>query len=411
MELVDDPNHVTFYVPCHFDQSQVESIAPFLEDWGGKIFMYQWHPSSSKMLKYWKENFPKLEIETFSVESLVKSLVNETRKVIFLLTASLAPEFAFGRLQVKLFTLLKQAFPEVIADVAAIGHCMYGCYSCSSSQHKIPLYFTRFFRGTLPYQLSDIQALYFHTNGKEKFVLVAPSTGETSLMQHKHLLEKMLQLQQAGTHRFVFKLHPSAFVEKSYDMDDEVDNREWKSLTFVRENFVVVDEKYHCILPFLQGAEIIICDLQSTVPFAALYFSPKVVCSFRAPDDVNRHYDENYLANLNLWTSSIELEALLTNPPPPKGEKAFFHFQYGEVDGKEHLKYAKLSNWPTGEDCNVTLKPVNFDKVVSNIKTSWDKVLKEAQQDPDKGVLKDCLYAMGLTIPKFGDEQGAGLVT
>lgn len=42
------------------------------------------------------------------------------------------------------------------------------------------------------------------------------------------------------------------------------------------ENFKVTDETQPCLLPFLEACDIIICDLHSTVPFMASYFSPKV---------------------------------------------------------------------------------------------------------------------------------------
>jgi hypothetical protein len=40
---------------------------------------------------------------------------------------------------------MQAQFPSTLVDVMPLGHCMYGCDSCSVREHQIPLFFTRFF--------------------------------------------------------------------------------------------------------------------------------------------------------------------------------------------------------------------------------------------------------------------------
>ena len=67
-------------------------------------------------------------------------------QVVFLLTASMNPDYGtFGLAQKKILEAIKDALPERVRAVNVIGHCMYGCASCSGVEHKVPLYFTRYF--------------------------------------------------------------------------------------------------------------------------------------------------------------------------------------------------------------------------------------------------------------------------
>lgn len=79
-----------------------------------------------------------IDVLDFSIENIVKSLLAEKRKVVFLMTASL--DYGFGKAQLAMLRALKDAFPTTVVDVCLIGHCMYGCPSCSLSEHKIPIY-------------------------------------------------------------------------------------------------------------------------------------------------------------------------------------------------------------------------------------------------------------------------------
>jgi len=67
-------------------------------------------------------------------------------QVVFLLTGSMNPDYGvFGLTQKRILDAVKDALPERIRAVNVIGHCMYGCASCSGVEHKVPLYFTRYF--------------------------------------------------------------------------------------------------------------------------------------------------------------------------------------------------------------------------------------------------------------------------
>eukprot|EP00997_Jenningsia_sp_PLL12_P002939 NODE_1526_length_1138_cov_14.489440_g1242_i0.p1 GENE.NODE_1526_length_1138_cov_14.489440_g1242_i0~~NODE_1526_length_1138_cov_14.489440_g1242_i0.p1 ORF type:complete len:127 (-),score=16.07 NODE_1526_length_1138_cov_14.489440_g1242_i0:604-984(-) len=38
-----------------------------------------------------------------------------------------------------------------------MGHCMYGCQSCSIASHNVPLFFTRYCLGTLGFTSTDVR--------------------------------------------------------------------------------------------------------------------------------------------------------------------------------------------------------------------------------------------------------------
>ena len=87
-----------------------------------------------------------------SLNSLASSGSNGSQEakrlhqVVFLLTASMNVDYGtFGLTQKKILDAVKEALPERVRAVNVIGHCMYGCASCSGVEHKVPLYFTRYF--------------------------------------------------------------------------------------------------------------------------------------------------------------------------------------------------------------------------------------------------------------------------
>lgn len=73
----------------------------------------------------------------------------QQHQVVFLLTGSMNLEYGvFGPMQKMILKAIKNALPERVRGVNFIGHCMYGCACCSGAEHKVPLYFTRYFRKT-----------------------------------------------------------------------------------------------------------------------------------------------------------------------------------------------------------------------------------------------------------------------
>lgn len=143
---------------------------------------------------------------------------------------------------------------------------------------------------SLPYTPEDVKKWYFDTpcpllkDGPApkdvKTVLVAASTGETSILVQRPILDHMYALQHVHrTHRFVWKLHPSNYNIGDYDVNYAPHAEELKNLTFIRSSFEVTDEWKPSLLPFLKTFPILLCDLHSTVAFMASYFAPKVLHS------------------------------------------------------------------------------------------------------------------------------------
>jgi hypothetical protein len=88
------------------------------------------------------------------------------------------------------------------------------------------------------------------------------------------ILNFLLELQQAGKYRFVFKLHPACFNTKDYNLDDPLERDELDNVQFLLKNFVVTSEEQPCLLPFYEAFEVILCDLHSSVgyvPFVKSY--------------------------------------------------------------------------------------------------------------------------------------------
>ena len=120
-----DEFNVSVYVPCHFDYSQLEYVAPFLLRHGGKVFMYRWHTHKPRM----EAAFRQLAVPVlpFTLEALVRAVFSETRPVVFLLTAAVGNEHGFGASQHRFLSALQGLFPDRIRAVSVVGHCMYSC--------------------------------------------------------------------------------------------------------------------------------------------------------------------------------------------------------------------------------------------------------------------------------------------
>jgi len=180
--------------PCHYDLSQVETCAPFLDRYGGVVFVYDWNVAKDQITDYYKRQYPDgwVKVVPFSLRNILDSIrhldhrlerqddshptannnstqeansgsngslnslassgsngsqeAKRLHQVVFLLTASMNVDYGtFGLTQKKILDAVKEALPERVRAVNVIGHCMYGCASCSGVEHKVPLYFTRYF--------------------------------------------------------------------------------------------------------------------------------------------------------------------------------------------------------------------------------------------------------------------------
>ncbi|KAI8602789.1 Endonuclease/exonuclease/phosphatase [Dissophora ornata] len=321
-----------------------------------------------------------------SSASTASNYAGEAKKqhqVVFLLTASMNPDYGvFGLTQKMILDAVKDALPERVQAVNVIGHCMYGCASCSGVEHKVPLYFTRYFNKTLPYTAHDILSLYTaHKTGSlfnsAHAVLVAPSCGSTSMLAQKPLIQLFHRLEKTGRWKFIWKMHPTSLQLDGYDTEDPsgIEQMELENVKFILANFTVTQDEHACLLPFMEALDVIITDLHSSVPFIATYFTPKVILSYFNDADYGtpeRH--QEFMDQLNTFVEPEELEALLNNLPTAKGDPSFFHTQYGHVDGKEDLRFGNLAKWPT-EQIEPS-QPFLYRQAMAQIALEWKKAYK-----------------------------------
>ncbi|KAG0031985.1 hypothetical protein BGZ81_000155 [Podila clonocystis] len=445
--LSTHPNHkVKIFIPCHYDLSQVETCAPFLDRYGGVVLVYDWNVAKDVITEYYRRQYPDgwVKVLPFSLRNIMDSIKHldhrlnrydpptptptspggnqgqtsssttlangsngsissvhsvssnssdacpkKQHQVVFLLTASMNPDYGtFGLTQKKILDAIKDALPQRVRAVNIIGHCMYGCASCSGVEHKVPLYFTRYFNKSLPYTASDVLSMY--TNKTSAIpplhtVLVAPSCGSTSIIAQKPLIQLFHRLEQTGNWKFVWKMHPTSLHLDGYDLSDTSggEQREYENVKFILEHFTVTQEEHACLLPFMEAFEIIITDLHSSVPFIATYFTPKIILSYFNDADYGipeRHPE--FMDQLNTFVEPEELEALLNHLPTPKGDPSFFHTQYGHVDGEEDLRFGNLAGWPTEQ-----IEPSSvfqYRQAMGQLAVSWKGVWKEmTEQYPD----------------------------
>ncbi|KAF9439054.1 hypothetical protein BGZ76_000536 [Entomortierella beljakovae] len=419
------------HLPCHYDLSQVETSAPFLDRYGGVVFVYDWNLAKDTITEYYRQQYPDgwVKVMPFSLRniliatrdldhrqdryensedgtsnhfcsqtnnnndnskdgvlrngsthaesysspvspwgscSLLQHDVKKIHQVVFLLTASMNPDYGvFGPMQKQLLEAVKEALPERVGAINVIGHCM------------------------LPYTAQDILALYAApktgVSNSARSVLVAPSCGSTSILAQKPLIQLLHRLEMAGQWRFIWKLHPSSLQLDGYNTEDtsSSDNIELENVKFVLDNFTVTHEEYACLLPFMEAFDIVITDLHSSVPFIATYFTPKVIISYFNDADYGapvRH--KEFVEQLNTFVQPEELEALLNTLPAPKGDPSFFHSQYGNVDGKEDLRFGNLAGWPTTQI--KPKQPLNFRSTTAQIAIEWKNIYKATTKEhPD----------------------------
>ncbi|KAG0079029.1 hypothetical protein BGZ90_003738 [Linnemannia elongata] len=430
-------NHkVKIFIPCHYDLSQVETCAPFLDRYGGVVFVYDWNVAKDTIMDYYRRQYPDgwVKVVPFSLRNILDAIKNldhrlersplshtedpigstngsnaslysvsspggtsssalyeakRQHQVVFLLTGSMNPDYGvFGLTQKRILDAVKDALPERVRAVNVIGHCMYGCASCSGAEHKVPLYFTRYFNKSLPYTAQDVRNIYTPnlstaapTSNSAHAVLVAPSCGSTSMLAQKPLIRLFHRLEQTGKWKFIWKMHPTSLHLDGYDMEDPsgVEQTELENVKFILANFTVVQEEHSCLLPFMEAFDVIITDLHSSVPFIATYFTPKVILSYFNDADYGtpeRHRE--FMDQLNTFVEPEELEALLTTLPTAKGDPSFFYSQYGHVDGKEDIRFGNLAKWPTEQF--EPKQPLLYRQVMGQIAVEWRKIWKETTE-------------------------------
>lgn len=171
----------------------METCAPFLDRYGGVVFVYDWNVAKDTITDYYRRQYPDgwVKVVPFSLRNILDAIKNldhrlerssltntqdpigstngsnaslysvtspggtsnsvlceakRQHQVVFLLTGSMNSDYGvFGLTQKRILDAVKDALPERVRAVNVIGHCMYGCASCSGVEHKVPLYFTRYF--------------------------------------------------------------------------------------------------------------------------------------------------------------------------------------------------------------------------------------------------------------------------
>eukprot|EP01114_Cavostelium_apophysatum_P018355 TRINITY_DN5668_c0_g1_i1.p1 TRINITY_DN5668_c0_g1~~TRINITY_DN5668_c0_g1_i1.p1 ORF type:complete len:565 (-),score=145.59 TRINITY_DN5668_c0_g1_i1:1152-2846(-) len=406
-------NNVIFYLPLHNNLSQTEHTAAFFRDHKGKLFFYEWNTSKDLMLQFYSSQKQwDLEFFDFSFEAIVKELQKDqgnANRVVILLTSS--PNYNFGRAQRDYFLSLQKRFPAIVG-VFGVGHCLYGCHSCGLHEHNVPVYFTRFFRHELPYNTASVKKLIevqhqvggkFRKSTYPSSVLIAPSVHSLSFLCNDLIIESLIQAQKSLNMVFVVKLHGFCFME-GHPLS-QISQLEKNNVEKLKKNFVVVDQSQYCILPMLEAFDIIITDVDSSVAFESLYFSPKIILAYRRQTD-DAFYDQEYFSYLRLFSDEKELTTMLhdfsksnTAPPQNADARKFFEKKYGVVDGNEVERIMQHFGWKAKE-VPKPITPTEAD--VPQIKNAFlediNEVLNERRTKGDVITAADFL-AMGMEVP------------
>eukprot|EP00727_Mastigamoeba_balamuthi_P006412 m51a1_g2391 hypothetical protein (1004) ;mRNA; f:727949-731590 len=365
---------ISFYLPVHGNYSQVEHSAPLVSRApGSKIFVYgDWNTDAEKMKRFYS-TWKGVSVHDFDLRAILEALAAEANKVVFVLTAS--TNYGFGRAQRAIFQICQDLYPSKVIDVFSLGHCMYGCESCGLSEHNVPLFFTRWAAGELPYSAADVRSRFFPKSPKHR-VLVCPTIGDTSYLNNKAVLESLaalaerLKAELGAEIEFVAKLHGFCYLndaERPHALFT-LSETDREGVRFIREHFQLAPEDMPCILPYFEATTIVVTDQNSSVPFEALFFDHQTVIAFHNPETARQ--DSSYASLLNIFHDTKELEALLraaiagnTTAARPVGAsgKAFFHAKYGPVDGTEPERISNIRGWQKkiAECKDVPLVPVD----------------------------------------------------
>ena len=373
-----------------FAREQIEYLAPFLQRWGGKVFLYAFS-HGCPFARTVFERIPGVECLDFSVENIVHAALHETKKIVFLTGASLAYEF--GRVQRKAMLGLQRMLPGRVLDFATVGHCMYGCPSCSAADHRIPIAYASFMRSQLPYTADDIRRLYIKPNCRN--VLVAPTVDPVSMTFSPTLLQTFVDIQATGRYNFVWKLHPASLAMKDLSVQEK------DQVKFLQAHFTVTPLDHYALFPFLQVFDTVIVDLESSAGFSVLYFGPKVLIAYHGPTDYNG-WDPDYLSNLTIFRRPSELRKLLLDGdlPPAKANRRFFVQMYGEPNGNEDVKFAiEHRRWHELLRTAPALvpEPRPEAEILAAVRREWQEMVDSAGSPDDR---QETESALGyITVP------------
>lgn len=356
-----DP-HTVVYIPVHANFSQVEHTIEFVQSYRTKLFLYDFLPTSGKeaLIAFYRSlalpDGCECSLLNFGVHELITELVGEwPKRVVICLTAS--PNYEFGRTQVLFFTHLQRAYPDLIKDVYVVGHCIYGCESCQTSdKHGKTAFFSRYVRGELPLKASSVIDTYVRIKpavppASLKRVLLAPSYGTTSILSNPAVAEALVTAtQRLADVAVLAKFHGVIYAGRAHPLF-QLSSIEYDTAALLQRSFVTVGEEAFNILPFMEASHLLITDLNSSVPFEGLFFAESmIVFAYAPPPPYRPPVDAEYHAHLHIFRTPDELVELLAAfasgqlNPSPRG-RAFFEQKKGLMSGNEAADIAAQRGW------------------------------------------------------------------
>ena len=321
---------VCLFIPIH--DNHVENVAALVTRFPARIYQYEWHMCPSESQSFFESLG--VPVKSWSLESVLTDIVEETRGVVFVMTANLT--HAVGKTQHKLFKLLQDKFPTKVVDIFHVGHCMYGCQSCAIKSHNVPLFFSRYHLGTLGFTVSDLMARHrlhpgIKMGGDKPIVVIAPSVFTLSLLNDDKVVDELCLLIKEGDAQFVVKPHPLLYHTNSlYPSFHRLEKESMSIQKLVREctgmsHMMSTDgctservapvrsvDLYNLgwsSLPCLEMADIVITDVDSSLSFEALYMEGLSILSYNPPQHMVP--DAELAGHYNIFQKKEQLRGLL----------------------------------------------------------------------------------------------------
>jgi len=376
-------NDLIFFVPYHTGYAHIEILLSFLSFADVHLFIYNWNPARSLIQQYFSES-QHVHTHEFSLEHILSQLVEQERlqkRVIILLTASL--NYSFGQSQFRYFCNLQKYTPSMI-DVYSTGHCMYGCQSCThANSHRLPITFTNYIR--------TIHTLSSDTNTGDE-VLICPSFSSeddpNSLLSNTQIIEDILAFSFAHT----IKLHPLTYSSESNQNPlFSLSSLEQANVEKLLTSKSIVPANRTNTLKLIAQARILICDLDSSIPFEALYFNDRKYIFAYERTQLKSSYDDRR-PYFHIFRNAQQLKELLDRyflgllECKTDNSHKFFLEKYDEPDGEEIKRLASLRNW--------TSKPNNTD-----LSCDIENIGREMKQYIQSSLTQMDLYAIGEHSP------------
>jgi D-alanine-D-alanine ligase-like ATP-grasp enzyme len=325
------------YLPFHKDLSQVENLIPFLRAFRCKVFLYEWADASREMFA-WFSQFPRTEVSWFSIDALNRAFAAERGDgvVLFTDTPNYEPTLGLG----DFFAVAREYFPAIV-DVVSIGHCMShsSCDSRCSDIGDIPIKYTAWHNGLLPFDTDELRRLY---RIDERTVMVSPTTGDDRILLARHdILRELKALQDEGRFTFLFKLHPST---EMMAFDDIWFQAEKQGYAYVREHFRRVAPRHFSIFAFTALVRIHVVDLYSSMPAMLTAFEGLTVVALDNPMVADDH---PLRAHLQVVRDPASLRAAIIGESPACARSGpdYWRAHYPPVTGTEVLSVALERGW------------------------------------------------------------------